>query len=284
MSWPVFAVIQLGIVTLGVIVACFLRNRELNRRYAELGAASEEALEVVDQAKAQLDAEAHVAWLNERVAALEGEDDATSIQRLVLENELEANPEFTDQLSERLGAADSAQDALRAQWQEVRAESQVTASRLIQEYPLSHPVIVQLFQAFDSLDEALELEPSTLPEPPEASDEEDVDAGAEAENLRAAKELLEKELDILKATLDTTNASNEESAEQAEDLKALLQQFTKDSRDMMECIQNLEAENKSLREQLGEAPEAEAETAVDDAEAAADEPTEPAEAAEESAA
>ena len=235
---------------MGVIVACFLRNRELKRRYAELAAASDEALELVEQAKAQLDTEAHLTWLAERVSTLEGDDDATSIQRLVLENELEANPEFAGQLSERLGAADSAKDALRAEWHEVRAESLVTASRLIQEYPLSHPVIVQLFQAFDSLDESLGMEPSVLPEPRELTDEDHTDAAQEAERLRGEKELLEKELDILKATLDTTQASNDESAEQAEDLKALLQQFTKDSRDMMECIQNLEAENKALRDQL----------------------------------
>ena len=250
MSWPVFAVIQLGIVCVGVIIACFLRNRELKRRYAELAAASDEALEVVEQAKAQLDAEAHVAWLNERVGAIEGNDDTTSIQRLVLENELEPKPEFIAQLSERLGAADSAKDSLRSQWQEVRSASLVTASQLIQEYPLSHPVIVQLFQAFDSLDEALGIEPSLLPEPRELTEEDHAEAAQEAERLRGEKELLEKELDLMKATLDNTQTSNEESAEQAEDLKALLQQFTKDSRDMMECIQNLEAENQTLREQL----------------------------------
>ena len=205
MSWPVFAVIQLGIVTLGVIVACVLRNRELRRRYADLATASDEALEAIDEAKAQLDTDAHVVWLGERVAALDGDDDSTAIQRLVLENELEANPDFAEQLSERLGAADSAQDALRAQWHEVRSASLVTASRLIQEYPLSHPVIVQLYQTFDSLDKALAIEPSTLPEPPELSDEDQVDVAQEAESLRAAKELLEKELDVLKATLDTTS-------------------------------------------------------------------------------
>ena len=41
------------------------------------------------------------------------------------------------------------------------------------------------------------------------------------------------------------------SEDQSEDLKNLLQQFTKDSREMMACIQSLEKENASLREQLG---------------------------------
>jgi CHASE3 domain sensor protein len=250
LSWPVFAVIQLGVVTLGVIIASFLRNRELNRRYAQLAAASDEALAAIAEAKAKLQSDAHLVWLDERISALEGDDDTTSIQRLVLANELEENPEFSDHLSERLGAADSAQDALRAQWQEVRATSHVTASRLIQEYPLSHPIIVQLYDAFESLDAALDIEPPALPEPAELSDDHEAEAAQEVEHLRASKELLEKELDVLKRTLDANHATNEESAEQAEDLKALLQQFTKDSRDMMECIQNLEAENKTLREQL----------------------------------
>ncbi len=39
--------------------------------------------------------------------------------------------------------------------------------------------------------------------------------------------------------------------EQPEELKLLLQQFTRDSREMMACIQKLEKENQALREQLG---------------------------------
>lgn len=249
MSWPIFAVIQLGIVTLGVLLAAWLRNRELQRRYAELASASDEMLSVVEEAKAQLDAEAHVAWLSERVAALDGDDDTVSIQRLVLANELEASADFATELGERLGAAESAREAMREQWQEVRNGSFEAASKLIEEYPLSQPIIAELFQTYDSLDTALEFEPHTLPDAPEGGSG-DVDPAVELEGVRAAKALLEKEFDILKATLDNTQAANAEDAEQAEDLKALLQQFTKDSRDMMECIQNLEAENQELREQL----------------------------------
>ena len=43
--------------------------------------------------------------------------------------------------------------------------------------------------------------------------------------------------------------------QQEEDLKALLQQFTRDSRDMMACIQELEQENQRLRERLPESPQ-----------------------------
>ena len=156
MSWPIFAVIQLGIVTLGVMIAAWLRNRELRRRYDELAAASDELVAVVDEAKAQLDAEAHVAWLSDRVAALEGEDDTTAIQRLVLANELEATDDFATELAERLGAAESARKALREQWQEVRNGSFDAASKLIEEYPLSQPIIAELFQTYDTLDSALD--------------------------------------------------------------------------------------------------------------------------------
>ena len=40
--------------------------------------------------------------------------------------------------------------------------------------------------------------------------------------------------------------------ERTEELKTLLQQFTRDSREMMACIQTLEAENAQLRELLGD--------------------------------
>lgn len=42
-------------------------------------------------------------------------------------------------------------------------------------------------------------------------------------------------------------------AERENELKALVQQFTHDSREMLSCIQNLESENNGLRNQLAEA-------------------------------
>ncbi len=56
------------------------------------------------------------------------------------------------------------------------------------------------------------------------------------------------------AALETELAASREgqSTEHAEELKALLQQFTRDSREMMACIQTLESENAELRELLGD--------------------------------
>jgi hypothetical protein len=63
---------------------------------------------------------------------------------------------------------------------------------------------------------------------------------------------LEAELEALSNKLDSESASPGESVDDRnEELKTLLQQFTKDSREMMLCIQTLEAENAQLREQLG---------------------------------
>ncbi len=63
---------------------------------------------------------------------------------------------------------------------------------------------------------------------------------------------LEEELSAAKAAVDAMPEDSD--GERAEELKTLLQQFTKDSREMMACIQSLEAENAQLREQLGEPP------------------------------
>ena len=268
MSWPLFAVIQLSIVTLGVMVAFWLRNRELKRRYEALESASAEAFEAVEQAREQLKLGADKAWIRDRLEVLQGEDEVTVIQRLVLGNELEADGEFQHNLREQLNSGESAQQALQEQWQQIRTTSHELASRLIESYPLSHPVISQLYDAFGELDATLAVQLPDLPEAPDTSELDSTDASQEAENLRASNELLQQELDRFKEELASRDASSGDAEEQAEDLKGLLQQFTKDSRDMMECIQKLEAENKVLRDKLGLGPDGELEvspTVADDA-------------------
>lgn len=61
---------------------------------------------------------------------------------------------------------------------------------------------------------------------------------------------LQARIDELEAALSGTR--EQENSDHAEELKALLQQFTHDSREMMSCIQKLEAENAELRELLGD--------------------------------
>jgi len=274
-SWPLFAVIQLGIVTLGVMVAFWLRNRELKRRYEELETASNDAFAAIEQAKEQLALGADKAWISDRVASIEGEDEVSAIQRLVLADELEADPDFRDKLLEQLNTGESAREALREQWQEIRTTSHELASSLIESYPLSHPVIAQLYDAFTDVDASLSVAMPELPEAPDTASLDTTDASQEAEHLRASAELMQKELDRLNDELANRDAASDDTEEQAEDLKGLLQQFTKDSRDMMECIGKLESENKILRDKLGLGPEEEliatpAPTAETEAEAEAE--------------
>jgi hypothetical protein len=61
--------------------------------------------------------------------------------------------------------------------------------------------------------------------------------------------LLEAQLEEALAEINTLKSLTEE--DEPEELKALLQQFTRDSREMMACIQALEKENAELRAQLG---------------------------------
>ena len=170
MSWALFAVIQLSIVTVGVTVAFWLRNRELKKRYGVLEQASAHASTAVEAARDQL-TQGTDAWFNERLGSLTEEDEVTTIQRMVLENEREPSAEFDDKLRKQLSSTESAQRALNA-----------------------------------ALDAAV----------PDIADDD---------------------------------ATQEE-----EDLKELLQQFTKESRGMTSDIQNLRSENKMLREQLGVDP------------------------------
>ena len=77
-------------------------------------------------------------------------------------------------------------------------------------------------------------------EPPDA----ELSPEGEAE-LAAAK----AEVAALNARIAELEAEQPSSTED-EDLKELLQQFTRDSRDMLSCIQGLEEENQTLRQQL----------------------------------
>ncbi len=81
-------------------------------------------------------------------------------------------------------------------------------------------------------------------------------AAPELATLKAAYAALEVEIVSLKAERDAHAAASEPGAApgniaRERELKALVQQFTRDSREMLSCIQTLESENKELRASLG---------------------------------
>lgn len=61
---------------------------------------------------------------------------------------------------------------------------------------------------------------------------------------------LQAELETAKAAAEAVPECDGEN-DRTEELKQLLQQFTRDSREMMACIQSLETENAELRSRLG---------------------------------
>ena len=61
---------------------------------------------------------------------------------------------------------------------------------------------------------------------------------------------LQAELEAAKAAAEA-HPEGEGEHDRTEELKQLLQQFTRDSREMMACIQSLETENAELRNRLG---------------------------------
>ena len=76
------------------------------------------------------------------------------------------------------------------------------------------------------------------------------DGAAEAEHA-AELETLRKENEALKSTIaDAGRAHAQTTSDRERELKSLVQQFTHDSREMLGCIQKLEAENTELRQQL----------------------------------
>lgn len=60
------------------------------------------------------------------------------------------------------------------------------------------------------------------------------------------------EMEALKAHAAQLADSSSSTGDKESELKALLQQFTQDSRDMLACIARLEAENKELEDKVAE--------------------------------
>lgn len=254
MSWPLFAVIQLAALTLGISVAFLVRNRALHQRYRALCEGLDAASEAVAAAKLRMTDGAERVWLRDRLETMDHSTDIGAVQRVILANELEPSDDLASDLSECLSDNPITRKLLRAKWEPARKRAHQVAQELIEKYPLSHPTLSQLHLAYGAFDEVVGMKSPLLSDPPAVAPGDSTDASQEAENLRATNELLQKELDQTRTLLETKLASGEEAEEQAEDLKTLLQQFTKDSRDMMACIQQLETENASLRQQLGDAP------------------------------
>lgn len=252
MSWPLFAVIQLAALTLGISVAFLVRNRALQQRYRTLSEGLDAASEAIAAAKLRMTDGAERVWLRDRLEALDDHSDVGAVQKVILANELEPSDTLATDLSECLSDNPIGRKILRSRWEPVRKRAHQVALDLIAKYPLSYPTLSQLHLAYGSFDQEVGMKSPTLPDPPEIPPGDSTDASQEAENLRATNELLQKELDQIRTHLESKLASGEEAEEQAEDLKTLLQQFTKDSRDMMACIQQLETENAALRQRLGD--------------------------------
>lgn len=251
MSWPLFAAIQLALTAAGTAVVLWLRGRRLGALLEDRERLVEEAGALIEQAEARFSALATGAvdkWLAERTEALDEEDPVQLITKRVLQNEKEPIPDFEDTLRRQLDgdATDQGQEA----WRRARTAGYQTACDLVERFPASHPVIARLYASFDELDAQYGVELPPLPEPPEpAADDGD---GPEAmEHLRAANELLRQQLESAQKEIAALESSSTGAGQEDEDLKSLLKQFTRDSRDMMACIQELEQENQKLREQLG---------------------------------
>ena len=237
MSWSLFAIIQLGVTAAGIVAAFWLRNRELKKHLARMEASHDEADQALAEAKTKLESiEERKEWLKGRIAALDGDDPVTVVQRMVLQNESKPKKSFHDDLSAQLGGGSNIEES----WRELRANQHELSAKLIGTSPSQHTSIVRLYEVYSTLDESLGIDLPALPEPEEGTVLEG------EEQLRSENERLLEQLESAREALLATGEGNTEG----EDLKSLLQQFTRDSRDMMICIEMLEAENLQLRERL----------------------------------
>ena len=241
MSWSLFAIVQLGVTAAGIVAAFWLRNRQLNKHLAAMELSHDDAGTALEEAKDKLESiEDRKVWLKTRIAELKDDAPTTVVQRMVLQNESKAKKSFVEDLSALLGGADVSDS-----WRDVRTRQHELATTLIQQIPWKQPAIVELYELFSPLDEAFEFDLPALPEAEEGSSDQTDD-----DHLRKANEQLQEELNSARAALLTANSGEGDEEHDGEDLKILLQQFTRDSRDMMICIQMLEGENQQLRDRM----------------------------------
>ncbi len=241
MSWSLFAIIQLSVTAAGLVAAFWLRNRELKRHLATMESAQDEAVGALAEAKNKLESiEERKEWLKGRITALDGDDPVTVVQRMVLQNESKPKKSFNKELSAQLGGGSNIEET----WRELRTSQHELASRLIGNIPSQHASIVELYEVFSSLDETFSINLPALPE----ADKGSADVSGD-EQLRSDNEQLREQLESAREALIAVGDGGSGKTE-SEDLKSLLQQFTRDSRDMMICIEMLEAENLQLRDRM----------------------------------
>ena len=170
MDWPIFALLQMLLITIGVCGAFFLHNRTIRKQNVLL----RHHLDNLESGEAQPSA---AVWAEEYLSSVEDSDPTKALIAAVVNNALTPADDFSSRLT-----------------------SLIQSSGIYSTDDLAH-----------------------------------------------AREKIAD----LEARLEQAGSSDlETSPEQIEELKALLQQFTSDSREMMACIQTLEEENASLRSQL----------------------------------
>jgi len=207
MTWPLFAVLQLGCFALAAIAALWLHNSRLRRRneeLLELCLATEGALaSLTARFEKQNTMVLPEQLLKERLKMLTDDSPATRVRRLVIENEISAVEGFGEKLAVQLASAapeDPGAADFAGRWRAVREECQQLAMFLVAANPSCFEPIEELFSVFAPLDEhyGIKLEPLSRPKVSAAQQDEPDTAGNEGD----AEELDQEALDELLAAAD----------------------------------------------------------------------------------
>lgn len=215
MSWQLFVVIQTAIFSLAAIAGLGLHNRRLQRHNDDLTrlclAAHDELVNVAGKLRDIENVAPPEQLLKERVKGMTGDDPATVVRRLVLENEITPRDDLAERLVEHLAGEQPEEQEFVERWKAIRAECQQLAMFLIRDYPDTRDAITQLFAVIEPLDKRYGLEPGPLPADGQSPDS--TDASAEESDADESDVLDQEALDEL---LASTQARAAEAAEAAE--------------------------------------------------------------------
>ncbi len=234
-------------------------------------------------------------WLAQRISELSEDDAVEATQRLVFAHELAASSALAEHVS--AGGTGEAPGDEATLWREAREHMHACAVQLIGDFPTAAQSISTLYDSVAAWDIRLDVDLPAFEFPDAAGGDSDADADADAvaltvqvADLTSQLQTAKDQITVLESSSDDTpgNADGELQAaleardqelaeararvaelealveagavdsENSEDLKNLLQQFTRESRDMLECIQELEQKNYDLEQRLAEHAGAEA--------------------------
>jgi len=263
-TWMLIALSQIALVALITAIFALFRARRVASRNRLLEERCASARKALEQARTLLEAPRAADASNDSEAS--GQSDWKTVLRDRLSS---LNNPCGDAEPDAAGeASGDSEDETTGDNSATEGAPEVTPALALEKLLLQHLVEEDETDLIANVSQLLTLESHPSPDqslPAEDSEHAARLAELESENHQLLEKIqaLEVSHEALKAA--ATEVSGESQPVKEEELKALVKQFTQDSRDMLSCIHNLELENQALKDKLDATAPADSGEADEDA-------------------